>query len=206
MTFPSGLNTIEFTPFFPVSEARDDAGNVWETREADPYWKGRGTTGKLNHDRLQAWEAFMLDAMLSRRTIEFVDPIYRIPAAYRSIGVLPFGFSGTGSLVDLEDPAAPIVANLPIGLVLRRGDRIGFADADNKTCHLVNADLTVDSISTQAIAVVPPVLPNVFEAGADVVLLNPVLRLNIEPNSWSVPRRARVDAIGTFAVIEAGIE
>ena len=205
MSFPTGLNTIEFAPFLPVEEARDDAGNIWETRDADPYWRGRGTTGRLNHDRLQDWDGFMLDATMNRRVIEFVDPVYRIPAAYRVSGVLPGGFSGTGSVADLDDPNLPVFANLPVGLVLRRGDRIGFANGTNKTLHMVLANLTVTSFTEQAVAIVPPVLPNVFDVGDDVVLLNPVLRLNIEPNSWNVPRRARQDSVGTFSVIEAGI-
>lgn len=204
MSFPSGLSSIEFAPFFPVEEARDDAGNVWETRDADPYWQGRGTTGKLNFDRLQDWEGFMLEAMLNRTVIEFIDPIFRTPAHYRG-GVLPGGFSGVGQVVNLTDPLNPVVQGLPVGMILKRGDRVGFADSSNKTCHVMSAPLVVSSNTAQALPLVPPVLPNVFGPGDDVVLLDPVLRLNIEPNSWSVPRRARVDAIGTFSVIEAGI-
>lgn len=204
MSFPSGLSSIEFAPFFPVEEARDDAGNVWETRDADAYWQGRGTTGKLNFDRLQDWDGFMLEAMLNRTVIEFIDPIYHIPAHYRG-AVLPGGFSGIGQVVNLTDPLNPVVQGLPVGMILKRGDRVGFADSNNKTCHVLSAAVTVSSNTAQALPVVPPVLANVFGPGDDVVLLNPVLRLNIEPNSWSVPRRARQDAIGTFSVIEAGI-
>lgn len=204
-SFPFGLNTIEFEPFLPMDGARDDAGHVWWTEDADPYWRGRATTSKLNPDRLQAWAGFVLDAMFNQRVIEFVDPIYRIPAAYRATGVLPFGFDGTGSVADLADPTAPVVANLPVGLMLRRGDRVGFVSGTNKTCHLVLSDLEVESFTAQALPVIPPVLPNVFGIGDDVVLLDPVLRLTIEPNSWSAPRRARVDAVGTFTVLEAGI-
>jgi len=205
MNFPSGLASIEFTPFIPTDQARDEAGNVWQTHDADPYWQGKGRTGKLNFDRWQDWDGFMLDAMVNRRAIEFVDPVYRLPGAYRSTGVLPFGFSGTGSLVNLDDPLAPVVAGLPVGLVLRRGDRIGFANADNKTLHVITAGITVSSNTAQAIEVLPPVLPNVFDTGDDVVLKDAVLRLNIEPNSWSAPRIARQDSVGTFSVTEAGI-
>lgn len=204
MSFPGGLLSIDFAPFFPVEEARDDAGNVWETRDADPYWQGRGTTGKLNFDKLQNWDGFMLDAMLNRRVIEFVDPIYRVPAHYRK-SPLPGGFSGTGQVANLLDPLNPAVQGLPVGMVLKRGDRIGFADSNNKTCHVITADLVVSSNVAQPIPVVPPVLPNVFGPGDDVVLVDPVLRLNIEPNSWSAPRRALQDTVGTFSVIEAGI-
>lgn len=204
MSFPSGLLSIDFAPFFPVEEARDDAGNVWETRDADPYWQGRGTTGKLNFDRLQDWDGFMLDAILNRRVFEFIDPIYRFPSHYRG-GVLPGGFSGTGQVASLLDPLVPLVQGLPVGLVLKRGDRIGFADIHNKTCHVITSSLTVTSNTVQPIPVVPPVLPNVFAPGDDVVLVDPVLRLNIEPNSWSAPRLARQDTVGSFSVIEAGI-
>ena len=203
MNFPSGLSAIEFAPFLPTEQARDDGGNIWQTFDADPYWQGRATTGKLNADRLQAWDVFMLEAMLNRTTIEFVDPQFRIPSAYRN--GLPGGFDGTGIIMNLDDPLNPVIAGLPVGLVLRRGDRLGVFDAQNKTCHMITSNFTVASNSAQVVPVLPAILDNVFTEADEVTLLDPVIRLNIEPNSWSVPRRARQDAIGTFSVIEASV-
>lgn len=202
MSFPGGLSALTFAPFFPTEEARDNAGNSWQTMDADPYWRGTASTTKLNAGLLQDWDGFMLAAMQDRLAIEFVDPLFRLPRAYRASG-LPLGFGGIGSIADLSDPATPVVSGLPVGLVLRRGDRLGVASGANKTCHVVRADVTVASGTAQAISVVPPIMDNVFEAGDDVVLADPGIRLNIVPNSWSVPRRAMTLTIGSFDVVEA---
>ena len=202
MSFPGALSAIRLSPFLPTEEARDDAGNSWQTMDADPYWRGSASTTKLTAAMLQDWEAFMLGAMQDRLAIEFVDPLFRLPKNYRSSG-LPLGFDGIGSLADLTDPAAPVVSGLPLGLVLRRGDRLGVASGSNKSCHMVKADVTVASETAQTISVVPPILANVFEAGNDVVLVDPAIRLNIVPNSWSAPRQAMALPIGSFEVVEA---
>lgn len=203
--FPSGLSAIEFVPFFPVEEARDEAGNVWQTMDADPYWKGSASTSKLNVARLQDWDGFMLSAMYGRLAIEFIDPIYRMPQAYKASG-LPFGFDGTGQIESLSNPSAPVISGFPVGLTLKRGDRLGAISSPNKTCHIITADTVVTSNTAQAVPIVPPILDNVFDAGDDVTLVDPVIRLNVVPNSWSVPRRALSEPVGSFEVIEAGIE
>jgi hypothetical protein len=45
----------------------------------------------------------------------------------------------------------------------------------------------------------------VFGASDELHLLNPVIRLTVVPNSWSVPRQARSEPVGTFQVVEASI-
>ena len=124
-SFPAGLSTLELEIRFVRDTARDDAGASWETEDADPYWIGRLSTSKLSDDRLQDWEGFIADAVARRQEISFVDPIYRIPAAYRTSG-LPDGFDGTATIVNVTDPAAPIFSGLPLGLVLKRGDRLNL--------------------------------------------------------------------------------
>lgn len=206
-TFPSGLSSIEFNPFFVRDRARDDGGNVWETEDADPYWLGTGTTGQLDPDKLQDWEGFVHEAVRLRSSIEFLDPVYWIPAAYRFSG-LPGGFSGTGALVNMTDAAAPKVSGFPIGLVLKRGDRVQIKNTGNgkSTYHMVSANTTVASTSNQSLPLVPATLPNVLVAGgADVIVLNPVAMLNIVPNTWRAARRARQNPTGSFQVEEASV-
>lgn len=204
MSFPDGLSSIDFAPFLPMDGDRSDGGDVWWTMDADAYWRGRASTSKLNSRLLQDWEGFMLEAMLNQSVIEFVDPVFRIPAEYRASG-LPAGFDGTGIIMDLDDPLNPVIFGLPVGLKLKRGDRIGVVSAGNKACHLITSDLTVTDDEAQAVPVLPPIASNVFSEADTVTLLNPVIRLTIVPNSWSAPRQARSEPVGTFEVAEASL-
>ena len=204
MSFPAGLSQIDFAPFLPMDGARSDAGDTWWTMDADAYWQGRASTTKLNPALLQNWEGFMLEAMLNQSSIEFVDPQLRIPAAYRGVG-LPGGYDGVAVIEDLSDPLIPVVSGMPVGLVLRRGDRIGAVSVGNKTCHLLTANVTVVSNTAQALPVLPPILDNVFGAGDELHVLDPVIRLTVVPNSWSAPRRALSEPVGSFEVVEASI-
>lgn len=204
MSFPAGLSQIDFAPFLPMDGARSDAGDTWWTMDADAYWQGRASTTKLHPALLQNWEGFMLDAMLNQSAIEFVDPQLRIPAAYRG-GALPGGYDGVAVIESLSNPLSPVVSGLPVGLVLRRGDRIGAVSAVNKTCHLLTANVTVASSTAQALPVLPPILDNVFGPGDALHLLDPVIRLTVVPNSWGAPRQARSEPVGTFQVVEASI-
>lgn len=204
MNLPGGLSSIEFAPFLPMEGARSDGGDTWWTMDADAYWQGRATTTKLNPALLQQWDAFMLEAMFNQSGFEFIDPQFRMPRAYRASG-LPVGFAGVGSIVDLADPLRPVASGLPVGLLLKRGDRVGAVSADNKTCHLLTSDVAVASNSAQALPVLPPILDNVFGAGDALHLVDPVIRLTVAPNTWSVPRTARSEPVGSFQVVEASI-
>lgn len=200
------LSELDLTIEWVREQARDEAGNSWETEDGDPNWRGRMATSKLTPDRLQGLFGFVQAAVQSRATIDFVDPVYFIPAAYRTTG-LPAGFEdGLASLVDASNGSSPVFAGLPVGLVLRYGDRISIRDAHNCRHHMVAvAELIVTDSDEQAVPVVPAVLGNVFEAGADVVLLNPPVRLNIVTNSWSAPRRAQSLTVASFSVEEASV-
>lgn len=205
MSFPAGLSAIEFGPFLPMDGARSDAGDVWWTMDADAYWQGNASTTKLNPALQANWDGFMLAAMFHQTAVEFTDPRYRLPSAYRSAGVLPGGFDGEADIADLADPLNPVISGLPVGLELKRGDRIGVVSVDNKTLHVLAADVTVASSTAQVLPVLPPILDNVFSAGDQIRLIDPAVRLTVVPNSWSVRQQARSEPIGTFQVVEASV-
>lgn len=205
MSFPSGLSALTLSPFFPIDSASSNGGFSWETEEADPWWTGQGTTGKLNHNRLQDWEGFVAEAIAKSMVLEFVDPIYSIPGAYRQ-GVLPGGWNGVGELVDMTNTWAPTMSELPVGLALRRGDRLGAVQSGYKSYHMVSKAVVVSSAISQVVEIVPPLLSNIFAPAAQMVFLNPVVRLTILPGSWSAPRRAGVDTVGSFQVQEATVQ
>lgn len=205
MGFPSGLSSLELSPYFTIDEARSDGGFFWQTEDADPYWTGKGSTGKCNPARLADWEGFVADAVAKSTVLEFVDPIYSIPGAYAVSG-LPGGWDGVAELVNLDDAWKPIIEGAPVGLILRRGDRVGVVQSNYKSYHMVSKPVVVSSAISQEIEIVPPLLTNIFAPAAQVVFLNPVIRLTIAPNSWSAPRRAREDTIGSFDVREATVQ
>lgn len=204
MNFPGNLSLIELDPNWVKDEARDQGGNVWETEDADPFWTGRLSTTKLNHDRLQDWVGFVHTAVRDRLAIEFVDPVFYIPAAYRGVG-LPGGWDGLGTLFDISNGLQPVFSGLPVGLQLRRGDRLSIFDTDNCRYHMVESNLVVASATEQMVPITPAGLPNVFEAGDSVSFLNPRVLLNIVPNSWRVTRTPRQEPVGTFQVEEASV-
>jgi hypothetical protein len=207
MTWPAGFSRLELDPLFDIESARSRGGFAWETEESDPRWTGTVTTSKLNHTRLQRWQAFIAECIGTSAVIDFVDPVYYIPAAYRAVGVLPGAWDGSGVTIgDDDDTWEPVLAGLPVGLVLTLGDRLGFTFAGYKSYHMVRADLTVSSDTAQAVKIVPPLLPNVIETGATVSVLDPVLRLRIVPGTWRVPRAAGQDAVGSFQVEEATVQ
>jgi hypothetical protein len=203
-TFPAGLSALELDIRWVRGNARDDAGASWETEDADPYWTGRLSTSKLNDDRLQDWEGFVSDAVAARLEIEFIDPIYRIPAAYRTTG-LPGAYAGTGVIVNVTNPAAPVFSGLPLGLVLRRGDRLNLVDGARSSYHRLRADVTVASGAAQALPIVPYALDHVFGPGDGLLLLDPKVKLNIVANSWSAPRRARMLTVASCSLEEASL-
>lgn len=203
MSFPSGLSRLELFPNFNILDARTDSGFTWQTEDEDPYWLGSGSTGKLNHIRLGDWEGFIAEAIGKTLVLDLVDPIFNIPSAYRAAGVLPGGWNGIAEVDNLDDAWAPRIDGMPAGLVVRRGDRIGLAQGDYKSCHVVTKPIAAATALNQVVEIAPPLLPNVFAVGAQIVLLNPVVRMHIVPGSWKAPRVAQQDTIGSFSLKEA---
>lgn len=202
--FPSGLAGIDFAPEDFIQSAKSKGGFSWDVQEADSVWRGRATTGKLNHDRLGLWEGFIFDVMPRRTVISFVDPIYSIPGAYRG-GALLNGWDGKGAVTNLDDAFTPKFSGLEVGTLLQVGDRLSLQQGDASSYHVVTAPVEISSTISQAVPVAPLVLDNVVGIGAVVSFLDPSVKLQIELNSWSAPRRANQKTIGSFSVVEAPV-
>lgn len=203
--FPSGLSSLELSPFWSLEQAQSRGGFVWETEDADPWWVGQGNTGKLDARRLADWEGFIAEAVGKGLAVEFTDPVFNIPGAYRQSG-LPAGWDGLAVLANLDNAWAPEIAGLATGLELRRGDRLGLVQGGYKTYHMVTKPVASASTISQVVEIAPPLLTNVFAPAAQVVLLNPVVRLQVEANSWKAPRNAGQNTVGSFRVREAVVQ
>ena len=202
ISFPAGLARLDLRIQWGRLVARDKLGGSWESEDADPYWTGSLTTSKLTDARLQDWEAFAAGAIAARSVIAFVDPVFRLPLAYRASG-LPGDWDGTGEVEALDDPSAPVVSGLPVGVTLKRGDRLNLVDGTARSYHMLRADVTVASDTAQALPIVPYALPNAFSAGAGVSFADPSVGLHIVANSWTAPRVARQLTVATASLEEA---
>lgn len=204
--FPSGLQRLKLFPNFVIQDARENSGFTWQTEDEDPYWLGEASTGKLNDVRLGDWEGFVAEAIGKTMVLELVDPMFFIPSAYRATGTLPGGWNGIAILDDVANAWAPRADGFPTGLVLRRGDRLGLVQGDYKTYHIITKPVAATTSTNQVVEISPPLLPNLIGVGAQMVLLNPVVRTHIIPGSWSAPRIARQDTIGSFSLKEAAAQ
>lgn len=202
--FPFGIAALDLQPQFSIETARSDGGFGWDVESADAFWRGSVTTGKLDHDRLQDWEGFIADAIDNRTVIDFVDPVYSRPGFYRETA-LPGSWDGSAAIVDLTNTRQPVLSGLPVGLVLRRGDRLSASEGAANSYHMVTKPLVVSSATEQAVDVSPLILPNVMAEDSAITFVDPVIKLMVEVNSWRAPRRARVQTVGSFSVYEAPV-
>lgn len=206
MSFPGGLSRLKLFPNFVIQDARENSGFTWQTEDEDPYWLGEASTRKLNHVLLGDWEAFVAEAIGKTSVLEFIDPIFRIPAQYRTAGALPGGWNGIATVDNVDNAWAPRADGLPAGLVLKRGDRLGLIDDGYKTYHMVTKPIAAATATNQVVEIVPPLLPNLIGIGAQMVFLDPVVCMHIVPGSWSAPRQPNADTIGSFSLKEAAAQ
>ncbi|WP_156463980.1 hypothetical protein [Devosia sp. Leaf420] len=189
-----------------INDARENSGFTWQTEDEDPYWLGDASTKKLSSVLLADWEGFVAEAIGKTLVIDVVDPVFFMPSAYRAAAALPGGWNGTASVDNVENAWAPRADGLPAGLMLRRGDRVGLVQSGYKTCHIVTKPINAATATNQVIEISPPLLPNLFGVGAQMVFLDPVVRMHIVPGSWSAPRVPNQDTIASFQLKEAAAQ
>lgn len=181
----SAFGGIDVAPELGVAFARSEGGLVITSRNFDPYWRGRFTTGPLDprgsneRARFIAWLIWAAD---NNMRVDIVHPRHRYPAAYTA-DTWPMG--GNAGLVDVPDLRTLVLSGLPAGLILRRGDRLSVLQDGLVVHRWIANDLVVASTIAQAVEVTPRLPIGVLAPAAAVVLENPPLRCTIVPGSWS---------------------
>lgn len=202
--FPAyAFSDIAADPDLGMAHARTEGGLIVTSRNTDPFWRGRLTTKRLEgwqgnnqHADLRAFLSRCVDLHIQ---VDIVHPRHRVPGAY-TLATWPMG--GNASLAGLTDLRNIRVAGLPLGLVLKRGDRASIVQG-NIVCHRwIAGAVTVSSTTVQAIELTPRLPIGIFTAGATVVLKDPVMRVLIVPGSWDTAEVADPSPI-SFDVAEA---
>ena len=175
-----------FLPDLGIASAVTLGGIVITSRSADPVVRGRQTTGKLDLDERRDYEAFLIDCADRHMRVDFVHPRHRVPRSYTA-DTLPF--DGLGDVTGFADLRSATVSDLYVGLVLKRGDPIGFEQSGMKLKRWLQSDLVVSSATAQVLPITPRLPIGVFTSGAVVRLLDPVLRYIIVPGSISGAER-----------------
>lgn len=175
-----------FLPDLGIASAMTIGGIVITSRSADPVVRGRQATGKLDLDERRDYEAFLIDCADRHLRVDFVHPRHRVPRAYTP-DTLPF--DGLGTVTGFPDLRTATVSGLHVGLVMKRGDPVGFEQAGMKLKRWLQSDLIVSSATAENLPVAPRLPIGVFSTGAVVRLLDPVLRYVIVPGSIGGPER-----------------
>lgn len=205
VNFPlSAFASTDVAPELGVITARSEGGLVITSRRFDPYWKGSYTTAPLDprgaNERADflAWLTWAADINMR---VDFLHPRHRLPKAYTAD---TWPMSGDAELVDTPDQRTLTVSGLPIGLDLRRSDRIAVRQGDIVVHRWIASNHIVTSGVSQAVPVTPRLPIGILEPEAIVVLEDPPLRAVIEPGSWADSQREEYGPSPvTFGIMEA---
>lgn len=201
LTLPStSFEYLELEPDHLIYSTQSRGGYTSEVTFGDPTWGGSMRTTPLSERQLRAWEAFISEATQRMLAFELVHPLRLTPLEY-SYDSLPF--SGTAAMVNIDDLNSPRLSGLPVGLQLRRGDRVQFTEGDHTAYRMVRSDVLVSSVLDQAVPVTPRLPLGMFTTAASAVFKDPKMRLRVTKNSWSAPLTAGQPTRGTFDVYEA---
>jgi hypothetical protein len=184
-SFPDNVFVASDTlaPEKGIAYARSEGGMVVTSRRGDPFWRGTITTPALPLDgpgiermlrpEFITWLHWAED--LNMR-IDFTHPRHRLPRSYDD-DTWPMG--GDGAIVSVTDLRTIVVSGLTMGLILKRGDRLSIVQDDLVVHRWIGASVVVSSTTVQSPTLTPRLPIGIVEAGADVVLEDPVMRFMI---------------------------
>jgi hypothetical protein len=196
-TFPVAFGVIDLKPAGSISFAEEESGLLIVGRKPNRPWKGRFTTGRLDQAEHADLFGLLLKAEERNLRFDFVHPRFRLPRSYNA-GSWPM--VGDAELEAVTDLYTLTCSGLSMGLLLKRGDRLTIMQDDLRCYCMLSADVTVASISAQALPVLPRLPIGVFAAGAAVRLEDPMVRLALVPGGYDMaeevsPRPVSIDVI-----------
>jgi hypothetical protein len=197
------FSSLSVMPDLGISSERSEGGLIITSHRSDPHWQGPMTTVKLGRSAGVNQHADFL-AFLSRcvdlnMRVDFVHPLHQLPVSYT---LANWPMLDNAELVTVPDLRHIVVRALPMGLALKRGDRLSILQG-NVVCHRwIAADVIVSSAITQSLELTPRLPLGVLAAGAAVVLRQPKMRVMIVPGSWDTSE-AKEPSTVTFEVSES---
>ncbi|CDP54074.1 hypothetical protein [Devosia sp. DBB001] len=198
-TFPDLIGKMAVNIVSGMKYGRDKGGMLVSTRDMDSYWAGKFTSGKLLQDEYADLDAWLTDCVELNKRVDFIHPRFRVPRSY-TLDNLPFG--GAANVVAIPDLRHVVLSGLPLGLILKRGDRFTLVQDDLRCYRKVAEDILVDSSIAQSVRLTPRLPMGVFAAGCTALFKNPPLRLAIVPDSWTTEEWYQASAL-SFEATEA---
>ena len=143
--------------------------------------------------------AFLSDCVEMNRRVDFVHPMHQLPMSYTES---TFPMVGNGQLVSVTNLRTVVIRDMPIGLILKRGDRLSIMQGEIIAHRWISAPVVVGSVLAQSVSITPRLPFGVFAPGAVVAIKNPKMRVMIVPGSWDANEVAEASPI-TFEVAES---
>lgn len=201
LTLPTLFTQVSLRPAPAIAYALEESGVLITGRKADRPWKLEATTDNLTPDEHADLFALLVEAEEKNLRFEFVHPRRRLPRAYTAA---TWPMVGDATLEAVPDLYTLDCSLLPIGMTLKRGDRLTILQGELRGYRMLSADVTVASSVSQLLPVVPRLPIGVFTAGAAVRLADPMVRLALIPDSFDVteqyaPRPISIELIEALA-------
>lgn len=201
-TFPGEFEYIDVDLQHTIFSSKSRGGFTTEVRVADPYWGGELTTLALERAEYAVWDTFLGEVIDRQLAVDFVHPLFPFPRSYALAASVPG--TGTGTVTGFPDGRTITVSALPVGLILKKGDRFSLEQGDRVLHYRVAEDVTVSTTVDQAIKISPRMRTGLFTATATFRYLYPKLRLRVSPNTVRAPLRGGSAVVINFNVYEDG--
>lgn len=163
--------------------SRSEGGLIITSRHSEPYLAGTMVTRPQVQDEFDDLEAFLFGAVQYSRRLDFIHPKHLIPRSYSATEFAALGWSGNANVSAWPDLHTAVVSGMPVGLVLKRGDRMSITEGTKNSLKMIDQDVIVSSVISQTIALSSRVPIGVFTVAAIVHFQNPVLRFMVVPDS-----------------------
>lgn len=185
-----------------VASSPSGGGKMNLTQVDDPLWRFALRTGTLMPDQAGSWSAWASSLRGGLRTFIASDSRHRAPLAYPSATApadIAGGWTGTAGVSAVGAGGALTLTGLPVGYMIRAGDRIGVEQGPvlRRGYYKALEDVTSNGGGAATVIVAPFLHTTIFSPGAVARLWRPKAEFVIDWSTWredeeSLPRYASV--------------
>lgn len=199
LTLPVHFEQLKLWPAGGIPHAMEESGLLITGRRLVRPWTLQATTDKLDQGEFANLSATLLEAEERNLRFDFVHPRFALPRAYTPA---TWPMAGDAALEAVPNLYTIDCSLLPIGLMLKKGDRLTLMQGELRCYCMLSADVTVASSVSELLPVLPRLPIGVFSAGAAVRLEGPMVRLALLPDSYDVSEQYQPRPI-SLELIEA---